>query len=264
MGLRSRLGYVADRTGLTWFRRLLGAGGRSDAPFLLLPELIEKPAGTRVVVLAPHADDEVLGCGGTIYKQHLAGDRVTAVFMTDGREGHENAGGIRGDALVELREREARAASETLGIDDCVFLRNPDTALAASPETVAQVSAVLRARQPGVLFVPSPMDTHRDHRQTCVIAAKALAACSLPMEVYLYEIWAPVPANCAVVIDLERKLEALRAHRSQLDEKELYVSVATSLAHYRGITCLPGRDIPVECFLRLDCAAFVDLMANEA
>lgn len=223
-----------------------------------LPQRIEKPQGARVMVIAPHADDETLGCGGTLHKHHLAGDRVTAVFMTDGSKGDGLAGGISGQALIELREREAHAAAVVLGIDECVFLRNPDTSLKCSPRTIGQLRGLLESRQPDVVYAPSPLDSHRDHQQACAITARALADYPRPVEVYVYEVWAPVPANCVVPIDVEKKIDAVRRYRSQMDERELYVTAATSLARYRGITCMPGQDVAAECFLRLDRAAFVE------
>lgn len=239
-----------------WLRRQLSALGGSR-PLFDLPELIEKPDGTRVMVIAPHADDEALGCGGTLYKHHLAGDSVTAVFMTDGSQGDAMSGGITGQALIDLREREAREAAAILGIRECVFLRNPDTSLQCSPQTIAQLSGLLESTRPDVVYVPSPLDTHRDHRQACLIAAKAFANCPWPIEVYLYEVWAPLQASCAVTIDIDRKTQAVRVYRSQMDERELYVTGMTCLARYRGMTCVPGRDVPVECFMRMDRAAFV-------
>jgi len=53
----------------------------------ILPKLIDKPAGKNILVLAPHPDDEVIGCGGTLYKHFLAGAEITVVYMTDGRKG---------------------------------------------------------------------------------------------------------------------------------------------------------------------------------
>lgn len=261
MGLRSLFTYLANR-GIAPRLRRIHSLLRVANPLFELPELLEKPEGTRVMVVAPHADDETFGCGGTIYKHHLAGDRITSVFMTDGSKGYELAGGISGQALIELREHEAQAAAAALGINECIFLRNPDTALQCSPQTVAQLRSLLDSLRPDVVYVPSPLDTHRDHRQTCAIAARALANCSWPLQVYLYEIWAPVPANYAVVIDLERKIQTLRIYRSQMDGRELYVTAITSLARYRGVTCLPGQDVPVECFLRLDRAAFAEFAGS--
>lgn len=228
-------------------------------PLFELPAYLEKPEGARVMVIAPHPDDETIGCGGTLRKHHLAGDRITAVFMTDGSKGNGLAGGVGGEALIALREREAQTAAAEIGIDECVFLRNRDASLRCSPHTVAQLQRLLESLRPDILYVPSPLETHHDHRQACVIASRALDAYSQPVQVYLYEIWAPVPANCAVPIDLEHKVAAVRCYHSQMDERDLPVAAVTSLARYRGVTCMPGRDISVECFLRLDRAAFTKL-----
>jgi len=257
MRLRSGFKGSVDYSGLSWFRRLFTVRRQTD-PLFQLPEVIDKPRGNRIMVLAPHADDEVLGCGGTVYKHHLATDHITAVFMTNGSQGHVMAGGLKGQILIDTRENEARAAGEILGVTDSVFLRNPDGALEVCPATVQQLTDLFESRRPDLLYVPSPMETHRDHKATCLIAAHAVAACTWPVEVYLYEVWAPVPANCAVVIDLAHKVRAARAYRSQMDERELYVLAVTNLAHYRGITCLPGQDVSVECFLRLDRTVFTE------
>jgi LmbE family N-acetylglucosaminyl deacetylase len=262
-GLRSLFKAPEYRGVAAWMRRARSLLVDSD-PLFELPELLEKPPGTRVMVIAPHADDEALGCGGTLFKHHLAGDRIAAVFMTDGSKGDAFSDGIGGEALIELREREARAAAAVLGIDECVFLRNPDAALQCSPRAVEQLGQVLHALKPDILYAPSPFDTHRDHRQACAIAACALADCSWSVQVYLCETWAPVPANCAVVIDLEHKIQALRIYRSQMDGRELYVTGASALARYRGLTCLPGSDVAVECFLRVDRDAFVELARSAA
>jgi GlcNAc-PI de-N-acetylase len=157
-------------------------------PLFELPACLEKPEGARVMVIAPHPDDETIGCGGTLRKHHLAGDRVTAVFMTDGSKGAALAGGISGEAIIELRKHEARAAAAVLGIDECIFLRNQDTYLQCSPHTVGQLRRLLQSLQPDIVYAPSPLETHRDHREACVIAACALGEYSQPVQVYLYEI----------------------------------------------------------------------------
>lgn len=228
-------------------------------PLFELPACIEKPEGARVMVIAPHPDDETLGCGGTLRKHHLAGDHITAVFMTDGSKGGALAGGIEGEALIKLREQEAQAAAAVLGIDKCEFLRNPDTSLECSAHTIEQLRRLLESLQPDIVYAPSPLETHRDHRQACFIAARALAEYSQPLQVYLYEVWAPVPANCAIPIDVEQKVAAVRCYRSQMDERGLFVIAVTNLARYRGVRCLPGQDVSVECFLRLDGTAFAKL-----
>src|SRR5262245_23863247 len=110
MALRSLFGRSAYRRMASWVRSQRARLANPN-PLFELPELLEKPEGTRVLVVAPHADDEALGCGGTLAKHHIAGDRITVVFMTDGGKGEEMAGGVTGQALVELREQEAQAAA---------------------------------------------------------------------------------------------------------------------------------------------------------
>src|SRR5262245_2441565 len=80
------------------------------------PRLCTEPGGQRVLVLAPHPDDEVIGCGGTLYKHTRAGHAVTVVYMTDGRKGdpllYEGQlpapeAAIRSQQLVVRRQQEA-------------------------------------------------------------------------------------------------------------------------------------------------------------
>jgi GlcNAc-PI de-N-acetylase len=51
------------------------------------PALLWQPEGKKIVVLAPHMDDEVIGCGGTLYKHIQRGATVTVIYLTDGRYG---------------------------------------------------------------------------------------------------------------------------------------------------------------------------------
>jgi LmbE family N-acetylglucosaminyl deacetylase len=245
-GLRARLAGV----------RQLIAGGE---PLFDLPQRVAKPAGERIVVFAPHPDDETIGCGGTLHQHQLAGDSITAVFMTDGRQGTGTRGDISADEIVAVREAEARQAAQLLGIGECVFLRNPDAQLSITPATVAQVNDLLARIAPDLIYVPSPLESHRDHRLGCAIVARAVEIGGHRPNVCLYEVWSPVPANLIVPIDLGHKIKAIRVYRSQLDEHEQYVAGATHLAHYRGLTGLNSLQTPAECFLSCDHAEFISL-----
>ena len=110
-----------------------GEGGAASWPMRRAPEdLIRPPQVPRgsLLVLAPHADDEVLATGGLI-QVHLAnGDRVRVLFLTDG-----SRGGFRSDRdeeYVKLREREAVAGLGVLGVTDWGFLRHPDQGLSTA------------------------------------------------------------------------------------------------------------------------------------
>src|SRR5258705_86546 len=87
------------------------------------PPVVCKPESGKILVLAPHMDDEVLGCGGTIARHAQAGADVTVIFLTDGRRGigtiaalPEPERGRRERELVDTRKQEARRAGEILGV----------------------------------------------------------------------------------------------------------------------------------------------------
>src|SRR5438552_7167944 len=76
-----------------------------------------------VLVVAPHPDDESIGCGGTICLHATRGDRVAAVFLTSGELGLKE---LAPEEAWRIRESEAQRAAEILGIAALTFLRCPD------------------------------------------------------------------------------------------------------------------------------------------
>src|SRR5690606_8940077 len=75
------------------------------------PDELERPA----IVVAPHFDDEVLGCGGTMLRKLAAGARLSIVFMTDGGKSHRHL--MPSGELARIRSAEAMAAAAAVGID---------------------------------------------------------------------------------------------------------------------------------------------------
>lgn len=260
-GIRQRL--RKHRLGES-FARLLARFAPAKAELFSLPERVAKPEGSRIVVFAPHPDDETLGCGGTLRQHQLAGDSITAVFVTDGRMGRERFPGLTPDELVAVRETEAREAARLLGIRECIFLRNPDTQLEVTGETIAQARRIIETLQPDLLYLPSPFESHRDHQRTCAIVARALDDGAGAPRICLYEVWTPLLANLIVPIDLDYKIRVIQVYRSQLDERQQYVAAASCLARYRGMSCLYSLDTPAECFLRCDRATLLGLVAGDA
>ena len=99
--------------------------------------LVERPPGKRVLVLAAHPDDEVLGCGGTLRKHVLAGERVVGLYLTDG------AGTYGGSDLAEeekrlLIESQACRAGSILGLERQVFCRQRSLRASDSLEQSSQ------------------------------------------------------------------------------------------------------------------------------
>ena len=88
------------------------------------PPIVIAPPNGRVLVIAPHPDDESCGVGGTLALHRKQGDPVTVVFLTDGDSGDPD--GHYGDKIGERRRREAQHAAVVLGGLETRFLGLPD------------------------------------------------------------------------------------------------------------------------------------------
>jgi LmbE family N-acetylglucosaminyl deacetylase len=123
-----------------------------------------RPCGSRCLVLAPHPDDETLGCGGTIAALTSSGVDVHVVIATDGT-GSDRLG-RRPEIVRTVRRREALAACRVLGVPEehVTFLDFPDGQLAGyTDELVACIDGLVREIRPEHLLVCSALDPHPDH-----------------------------------------------------------------------------------------------------
>lgn len=125
----------------------------------------------KICVFAPHPDDEVLGCGGTIATRLKDGYDVSVVFLTDGRNSLRDIGVVSEPSpseLKELREEEARRSSRVLGIpqENLVFLRIEDGTLEKNEKLArAKIDELLKS-SPEEVFFPQEREFNIDHRAT--------------------------------------------------------------------------------------------------
>ena len=188
-----------------------------------------------VVVIAPHPDDEAIGCGGAIARHAAAGDRVDVVFLTSGELA---LAGREPEDAMRLREQEAGAAAAVLGIAELAFMRQPDYGLSGRVEQAVDLLAPLFERlRPDAIYHPHPGESHPDHQAAAAIAVWAAERAGLPRGALLgYEVWTPMSSYDAVQDIgpvMPRKLEAIRCYRSQAGEFD-YVRAAEGLGQYRG------------------------------
>ena len=121
----------------------------------------------RYLFVGPHPDDIEIGAGATAAKLAAEGKDICFLVCLDGRFGEGNAPeGIRGDALVALRRKEAIASAAVLGITDVRFLELSDGGFYEQKELVEGIARTVGDFQPDVMFGPDPCVTsecHRDH-----------------------------------------------------------------------------------------------------
>lgn len=193
-----------------------------------------------VLVIAPHPDDEVIGCGGAVCLHVKKGDDVSAVFLTSGELGLKR---LSRERAWKIRETEAHKAAKVLGLKELFFLRQPDWMLGDHiSEVDVALRPVLEKQKPKLIYLPHPQDRHPDHQAALPALKLALKRCRISKpELRGYEVWTPLAAHSHVQdisAVMPRKLRALRAHRSQLDEFD-YVQAVTGLNEFRG--ALAGR-----------------------
>lgn len=189
------------------------------------------------LVVAPHPDDESLGCGGTIIQLRAQGYAVHVLFMSDGTMSHPNSPTYPAERLRELRESEAIEAVQILGMssDDCTFMRCPDRQVPSPSEpgfqeAVAFVTRLIDRFHPSTIFVPWRRDPHPDHRASWQIVREAVRESEVKPRVLEYLIWlwelghdTDMPNidevqvwRLAINAVLEQRNRAIAAHRSQV------------------------------------------------
>ena len=217
----------------------------------------------KIMVFAPHPDDDILGCGGSISQHAGQGHEIITVYMTSGEAGSHTC---PSHELGARRENEARQASSLLGIKETIFLRNPDGFLEYNQDNMIRIISLLREKRPDLIYLPHQLDGNEDHRVTSKLVLDASRRSSgpwfqqcgtLPWEVktiLAYEVWTPLQ-DFSYIEDIsscmEQKLTALRLHSSQLQDIQ-YDEAIRGLNRYRGI--MSGKGQYCECFqvLKMD------------
>lgn len=201
----------------------------------------EKPPRGRILVLAPHPDDEAIGCGGILALHHDQGDPIKVIFMTDGAAG--DPFGYYGNLdYRELRREEARRAARILGIEALEFWGYPDGRLSEAKDLAHRLLDLLRRERPDIVYRPSTAEVHLDHFALAVSFEEAARRYEGAFADFCYEIWAMVQPTH--VIDIgpiwERKVQAIEQYKSQLRYND-YIRMVSGLNAYRTLFLLTAK-----------------------
>ena len=150
----------------------------------------EAPSGPLLVV-APHADDETLGCAAVMLPASRAGRRVGVIIVSDGSRSVQSAV-ITPQQLAALRVDEALAAVSAFGVakESVQFLGFPDSRLGDATQAIADaVLTQIAAVRPAEMYVPYGIDGHQDHRAVAAAIDLLQRAGKIPCPVYEYPVW---------------------------------------------------------------------------
>ncbi len=181
-----------------------------------------------LLVIAPHADDEAIGCGGTILRLVARGFSCRVMRATDAAEG-------------ATREREHAAALAIAGATMLPGLGFAERGVDASAEAVERVTELLFGLAPKLVLAPHYCEIDPDHQATARITRAALrlalARGMPPASLLEYEVWTPLPRP-QLIVDvsdfMDRKLAMIRCYTSQLASR-CYDRAAFGLNRYRAL-----------------------------
>jgi N-acetylglucosamine malate deacetylase 1 len=212
-----------------------------------------------ILVLAPHMDDEVLGCGGTVAAHADAGARITLVFLTSGRYG---AGPEAPEQLelIAARKHEAGHAAKIIGATSSHLIDGMGNRLETDVAAAARLRAILEQERPEIVYLPFFLERHPDHRAAGDVLAAAVRGTGLDFECRAYEVWTPLVPNRAIAIDatVERKRAAVRCYKTQLDHTD-FTHITLALNAYRSGLVPGGACQYAEAFHSLPLARYLAL-----
>ncbi len=206
------------------FEGLWSAGFRALGALLRpRPETWSSPGGRRVLVVAPHPDDETAGCGGAILQHRERGDRVLVACATDGRR--SRALGLPPGETAAHRRAEMEAAARILDAElDWIGLPEGEWPVEVLAGRLRQT---LDGFAPQVVYAPSRVDFHPEHERVARALALALEDRQDPEgpDLGIYPVQVPLTpmlANLVVPVDpaSPRLRAAIEAHRSQVGSVE--------------------------------------------
>lgn len=184
----------------------------------------------KILVVAPHPDDESIGAGGLIA---LYGAQCDVLLLTDGRYGHVGLKGVNEENLIEVRKREIKEAVETIGISDLFFLNIEDKKLYKNKKKVYKFDIT----QYNYIFVPNRYETNIDHRIVYSIFKKMIRRQKSKALLYEYEVWTPLrcPTDFVDITNvIDKKKKMISCHKSQLKDCD-YIEKGIALSSYRGM-----------------------------
>lgn len=220
--------------------------------------MVEKPEGQRVLVIAPHPDDEVIGCGGTVRLHRQLGHTVSILYLTDGERGIKNMNPIK---CAELRRVEAVRSAGHLDVPEqnLYHLHLRDGDLINQSGTNYDFRDILQKADPDIIYLPSFIETHRDHYAANILLKNNLVKSAT---ICAYEVWTPLIPNRLVNISnvVEAKKNALMEHASQLKELD-YLDAAMSLNRYRAAMYRKSSQF-AEAFIYCTSVQYFELMMS--
>lgn len=191
----------------------------------------------KALVLAPHPDDEVFGCGGAIMCHLEHGKVVEVIIVSDGAYGAKSEEDRKQYTLQ--RQEESQLAAKILGYGTPAFWPYPDRKVSYGEKLIQDILAAINQSQADLVYAPSIFEVHPDHRSIGMAVIEAARRIGKSLKLALYEVGMPMRPNCLLDISdfAERKMAAMQCFSSQ-NQKQRYDLDIAALNRYRNIPYL--------------------------
>jgi LmbE family N-acetylglucosaminyl deacetylase len=204
-----------------------------------LPRTLDgPPEGRKVLVVAPHPDDETVGLGGTLALHARRGDDVQVVFATTGVHGDVSKD-LTPEEYVALRQAEARAAAAELGLGELVFWPFPDSCVVTTQDLehiTNMMCEVYRSFGPDLVYAPHVAESHSDHHFVARAVEAAHRTAGQGARLLGYEVWTTMAPDLLVDVSpvYEQKRRAIACYASQLEHSDI-LGATEGMNRYRAV-----------------------------
>lgn len=169
---------------------------------------------SKILIVAPHPDDEIIGCGGAIQHHVQKGDSVFIHIIGNRVYDH-----VEDESYVKETFEQAKQAAQMLGVEEVFFSNLRDEQFdKLLIDVIVPIEEVTQRVEPDIMYIPHGIDTDQDHR---AVADACKVACRSRKKVLAYEILGPTKSfEPNYFVDIEkyfsRKIEALKLYKSEV------------------------------------------------
>lgn len=144
----------------------------------------------KVLVIAAHSDDEILGLGGTLLKHNALNHDITVLYVTDGSKSVNPD--LTSREMIEIRKYEALNLSKYISKVKAIFLEEKSFDFTVSNNLISEISNVIQNTNPDIIYILSPIDINIDHTYTAQAAFAAVDQINYNGRLCLYEVQTPL------------------------------------------------------------------------
>lgn len=144
--------------------------------------------GKRILLVAPHPDDEIIGCAGLIQQTLKTGKKIDVVILTGGGKSHSNCCNIDEDTLIETRRKLSRKAAQIVGLplEHLHFLNYPDGGISYKNRETERLKQLIEELSPEAIFIPHKGEGWSDHVEAGNVIRKLKLS---GIQLYEYCVW---------------------------------------------------------------------------